>query len=113
MLVTLERGAYDSVITASLAEAIANSTDIASLHDLDAAEAPEQFARLIADATKRAIALLPANDRVANGAQLTNQVLTTIGSLVTKANTDDEQVVANPKPQLLTSVSSPTPTGGR
>ena len=108
---TLERGAYDSVITASLAKAIDNSSDIASLHDIDAAEAPEQFARLIADATKRAIALLPASDRVANGAQLTNEVLAMIGSAVSKAKTDGEQVVASPKPQMLTFVSSRTPTG--
>ena len=48
---------------------------------------------------------------MANGAELTNEVLAMIGSAVSTAKTDGEQVVASPKPQMLTSVSSPTPTG--
>ena len=107
----LEIGAYDIVITASLATAIEDSINVGSFQDLDPAEAPEQFARLVAEATKRAIELIPRADRINSGAALTNELLAKIGELVTKAQNDGGLVVEDPKPQLLTAVARPTPTG--
>ena len=55
----LEIGASDRVVTASLAEAIDNSPLLSSLEDIDPAEAPEQFAQVVADVLQRAINLIP------------------------------------------------------
>ena len=52
-MVEIETGAYDNVITNSLAVSIERSLDVASVQDIDPAEAPDQFARIVADATKR------------------------------------------------------------
>ena len=79
----LEIGAYDIVITASLATAIEDSINVGSFQDLDPAEAPEQFARLVAEATKRSIELIPRADRINSGAPLTTELLAKIGELVT------------------------------
>ena len=105
----LEIGAYDNVITASIAAAIEESLDVASFQDLDPAEAPDQFARLVAEATKSAIELIKREDRVVGGAALTNEILTLIGEAVAKAKNDGALVVEDPKPQLLTAVARPTP----
>ena len=52
-MVDFEIGAYDNVITNSLAVSIERSLDVAGVQDIDPAEAPDQFARIVADATKR------------------------------------------------------------
>ena len=109
--VDLEVGAYDNVVTNALANALERSDEVGSFADLDPAEAPEQFARLVAEATKRAIELIKSEERINGGAALTNELLEKIGEIIAKAQHDGALVVKDPKPQLLKSVARATPTG--
>ena len=71
----LQPGAYDALVTRSVADALAGSELVASVGAVDSGEAAEEYARLVVDVVRRAIASLPAAGRVDGGASLVNEVL--------------------------------------
>ncbi len=107
----LNSGAYDSLISQAIDDALSKSQLVPAKAKLDAVEAPNQFARLVAEVTRRAIASIPTADRAALGAELTNTVLETIQAELKKVNTQPDRVQTDPEPQLLTALAPPTPTG--
>jgi len=56
-------------------EALASTDLVSATNDVDAAEAAEQYSRLIAVVVNRAIAALPENVRVSAGAELINALI--------------------------------------
>lgn len=107
----LQGGAYDSLITRAIADALAQTQLVPTNAQLDAAEAPDQYARLVAEVTRRAIASIPAAERTVVGAELTNAILETIRTQWERADTRPDQVQTPPEPQVLTALTPPTPTG--
>lgn len=109
--VELQGGAYDSLITRAIADALAQTQLVPTNPPLDPAEAPDQFARLVAEVTRRAIASIPTADRAVVGAELTNAILETIRTQWEKVDTRPDRVQTEPEPQVLTALTPPTPTG--
>ena len=71
----LQPGAYDALVTRAVADALAGSELVASVGVVDSGEAADEYARLVADVVRRAIASLPAAGRVDGGAALVNDCL--------------------------------------
>lgn len=107
----LPSGAYDTLITKSVEEALVCTDLISAVNDVDAAEAAEQYSRLIASVVHRAIAALPENLRVSAGADLLNELIDHLDERSSKSQAADDTIVADPRPQVLSSLLSATPTG--
>ena len=110
-------------------EALTCTNFVSATNDVDAADAPEQYPRLIASVVHRAIAALPEKERVgvgcpasttltgqdncrrAVGADLVNVLIDHLDTQLPKLRASEDSVAANPKPRVLTSLLAATPTG--
>ncbi len=106
----LPSGAYDTLITTSVEEALASTDLVSATSDVDTAEAAERYSRLIASVVHRAIAAIPENVRVSAGAELLNELIDHVDERSLKTQAAVDSVVADPKPRVLSSLLPATPT---
>ena len=106
----MEPGAYDALVTQSIAHVLSESELVASLSSVDTAEAAESYARLVADAVRSAVAALPADDRAERGAMLVNEVLARLQQLSTSFEAGPAQLDV-PEPRSLVSLVKQVPSG--
>jgi len=102
-------GVYDTVIDAALQALIAESEQSASQTSVDSAEAADRYARLVADAVRRAIGGLRSEDRTVEGARIVNEVIRLLDERVERANLEDDQIVDPPR--VLEQVALFDPSG--
>ena len=107
----LHSGAYDTLITKSVDEALASTDLVSATNDVDAAEAAEQYSRLIAVVVNRAIAALPENVRVSAGAELINALIDHLSEGSSKSKAVNDAIANQANPRVLLSLLSATPTG--
>ena len=107
----LPSGAYDTLITKSVEEALACTDLVSATNDVDAADAAEQYSRLIASVVHRAIAALPEKERVSAGADLVNALIGHLDECLSKSQAAEDSVATSPKPRVLSSLLASTPTG--
>ena len=106
----LEPGAYDALVTRSIVDALAVSDLVPSLSSVDSAEAADEYAALVSDAVRSAVALLPSGDRVERGAALVNDLLAQVEELASSFEAGPNQLDV-PEPRSLVSLVKPVPSG--
>jgi len=92
-------------------EALTCTDLVSATNDIDAADAAEQYSRLIASVLRRAIGALPEEKRVSAGAELVNVLIEYLDARLPKLRASDESVAILPKPRVLSSLLAATPTG--
>lgn len=107
----LHCGAYDTLITQSVEEAMAVTDFATAINKVDASEASEHYSRLIATVVKRIIAGMPEKDRVLAGAELVNALIEQLSGRMPKLQTDQDAVAIIPGPRVLSSLTAVSPTG--
>lgn len=102
----LVTGLYESPITHELATALRDLADaIASNEPITVDTAPQVFARVIHDASVRALRNLPADKRLELQVEVTNRVLAMLGEAAPRSGIDADEAVKVP-PELLMAVRS-------
>jgi len=76
---------------------------------VDSAEAADRYARVVADAVRRAIGGLRAEDRPAEGARIVNEVIRLLDESVERANLEGDRIVEPPR--VLEQVAPFDPSG--
>ena len=103
-------GAHDALVTRSVADALAGSELVASVGAVDSGEAADEYARLVADVVRRAIASMPAAGRVDGGAAMVNEVLARVQE-VSGSFDASADLVEVPEPRSLSSLVRRVATG--
>ena len=107
----LKSGAYDSLITQAMEEALKTTDLVSTINKVDAAEAAERYSRLIATVVRLSIAGIPERDRVVEGADLVNMIIDLITKQWSKLQVDKDTIAAVPTPRVLSSLTSAGPLG--
>lgn len=107
----LHSGAYDTLITQAVEQALTNTDLVSVANDVDAADAAEQYSLLMASVLHRAISALPDKERVSAGADLVNVLIDHLSARLPKLQASDDSVAALVKPSVLTSLRAANPTG--
>ena len=92
-------------------EALKTTDLVSTIKDVDAAEAAEQYSRLISTVVRLSIAGIPEKDRVAEGADLINMIIDLMTKQWSKLQADKDTIAAVPAPRVLSSLVSATPMG--
>ena len=92
-------------------EALKTTDLVSTIKDVDAAEAAEQYSRLIGTVVRLSIAGIPEKDRVAEGADLINMIIDLMTKQWSKLQADKDTIAAVPAPRVLSSLVSATPMG--
>ena len=104
-------GAYDSIVTNAVADALTGADIVSTLSSIDPAEAPERYALLVGQVVRRCVASMPERNRVVVGADLVNHLLGEIQRQVGSVFSDEDAVDVEPSPQVLSSLVRPVPSG--
>lgn len=104
-------GAYDTIVTRAVDQAIAATKLERTQDSIDSAEAAEIYSRLVGKIVSQIIAAIPEKERVEAGANLVNLLIGHLAEQFPKLSVEEDEVVIDPTPFVLSSLVEQPPAG--